>query len=57
VLHQWPAVTLLLLGEFVLLLFALTVIGLSRGAPRAVRIVRALRSRRRRPRPRGASPH
>ena len=52
-LHQWPAVTLLLLGEFALLLFALTVIGLFRGAPRAVRVVRALRGRRRRPRPKG----
>ena len=55
-LDHWPALTLLLLGEFTLLVVVLTVIGLSRGAPRAARVVRALRGRRRRPRPKGIPP-
>ena len=47
-LHHWPAVTLLLLGELVALLVALAVIGLHRGAPRVRRIARALRRSHRR---------
>lgn len=54
-LHQWPVVMLLLLGELALLLVALTAIGVSRGAPRAVRVARALRRRHRRP-PKGVPP-
>ena len=54
-LHAWPALMRLLLGELALLLFALTVIALSRGA-RATRVVRALRGRRRRPPGKDAPP-